>query len=267
MMRVMQPRRNARAAHRRERRARRGDRRAWPSAARGSCSAAAARTRSRRWRSSWAPRRSRATSPTALRWSASPTRPATSTCWSPTPACRARARCRDRSGRDRPVLEVNLRAPIALARLAPGMVERAGGHSCSSPRSPARSLRRRELDLHATKSHVLRAQMKRKGVGVSLVTPGRAGRGCSRAAASPPDRHLNAGGRRQGGRARDRAQRGRDRRRLAGLRAIEARPRASRASQLGTLRECSTGVPTANRREVAAMEYARAATPFPAPAR
>ena len=77
----------------------------------------------RRWPASSAPRRCvvRPRRPRAPSSGWSP-RPARSTCWSPTPACRAPARCRSSSPDeiDR-VLEVNLRAPIALARrLAPG---------------------------------------------------------------------------------------------------------------------------------------------------
>ena len=78
------------------------------------------------------------------------------------------------------VLEVNLRAPIMLARLlAPAMVERGDGQlvfvASFAGKVPAAS----ESSIYtATKfglrgfAHVLRAQMRRKGVGVSLVTPG-----------------------------------------------------------------------------------------------
>ena len=78
------------------------------------------------------------------------------------------------------VLEVNLRAPIALAhRLAPGMVERAGGQLVFVASFAGKVPSAGESSIYtATKfglrgfAHVLRAQMKRKGVGVSLVTPG-----------------------------------------------------------------------------------------------
>jgi short-subunit dehydrogenase len=78
------------------------------------------------------------------------------------------------------VLEVNLRAPIALARrLAPGMVERGGGHLVFVASFAGKLPSAGESSIYtATKfglrgfAHVLRAQMKRKGVGVSLVTPG-----------------------------------------------------------------------------------------------
>jgi len=78
------------------------------------------------------------------------------------------------------VLEVNLRAPIALARrLAPGMVERGGGQLVFVASFAGKVPSAGESSIYtATKfglrgfAHVLRAQMKRKGVGVSLVTPG-----------------------------------------------------------------------------------------------
>lgn len=78
------------------------------------------------------------------------------------------------------VLEVNLRAPIMLARLlSPAMIERGHGQlvfvASFAGKVPAAS----ESSIYtATKfglrgfAHVLRAQMRRKGVGVSLVTPG-----------------------------------------------------------------------------------------------
>jgi short-subunit dehydrogenase len=77
-------------------------------------------------------------------------------------------------------LEVNLRAPIALARrLAPGMVERSGGQLVFVASFAGKVPSAGESSIYtATKfglrgfAHVLRAQMKRKGVGVSLVTPG-----------------------------------------------------------------------------------------------
>ena len=110
-----------------------------------------------------------------------PTRPATSTCWWPTPGCPAPARCRSSSQDeiDR-VLEVNLRAPIALARrLAPAMVERGRGQLVFVASFAGKVPSAGESSIYtATKfglrgfAHVLRAQMKRKGVGVSLVTPG-----------------------------------------------------------------------------------------------
>jgi short-subunit dehydrogenase len=78
------------------------------------------------------------------------------------------------------VLEVNLRAPIALARrLSPGMVERGGGQLVFVASFAGKVPSAGESSIYtATKfglrgfAHVLRAQMKRKGVGVSLVTPG-----------------------------------------------------------------------------------------------
>lgn len=78
------------------------------------------------------------------------------------------------------VLEVNLRAPIALARrLAPAMVERGGGQLVFVASFAGKVPSAGESSIYtATKfglrgfAHVLRAQMKRKGVGVSLVTPG-----------------------------------------------------------------------------------------------
>lgn len=78
------------------------------------------------------------------------------------------------------VLEVNLRAPIALARrLAPGMVERGRGQLVFVASFAGKLPSAGESTIYtATKfglrgfAHVLRAQMKRKKVGVSLVTPG-----------------------------------------------------------------------------------------------
>jgi uncharacterized protein len=78
------------------------------------------------------------------------------------------------------VLEVNLRAPIALARrLAPAMAERGRGQLVFVASFAGKLPSAGESSIYtATKfglrgfAHVLRAQMKRKGVGVSLVTPG-----------------------------------------------------------------------------------------------
>jgi short-subunit dehydrogenase len=78
------------------------------------------------------------------------------------------------------VLEVNLRAPIMLARLVcPGMVERGGGHMVFVSSFAGKVASAGESTVYtATKfglrgfALVLRAQLKRKGVGVSLVTPG-----------------------------------------------------------------------------------------------
>ena len=78
------------------------------------------------------------------------------------------------------VLEVNLRAPIMMARLlAPSMVERGSGQLVFVASFAGRVAAASESSIYtATKfglrgfSHVLRAQMGRKGVGVSVVTPG-----------------------------------------------------------------------------------------------
>ena len=78
------------------------------------------------------------------------------------------------------VLEVNLRAPIALARrLAPAMVEHGRGQLVFVASFAGKVPSAGESSIYtATKfglrgfAHVLRAQMKRKQVGVSLVTPG-----------------------------------------------------------------------------------------------
>jgi short-subunit dehydrogenase len=78
------------------------------------------------------------------------------------------------------VLEVNLRAPIMLARLVcPGMVERGRGHMVFVSSFAGKVASAGESTVYtATKfglrgfALVLRAQLKRKGVGVSLVTPG-----------------------------------------------------------------------------------------------
>jgi short-subunit dehydrogenase len=78
------------------------------------------------------------------------------------------------------VLEVNLRAPIAIARgLMPAMVERGAGHLVFVASFAGKVPSGGESPIYtATKSglrgfaHVLRVQSKRKGIGVSLVTPG-----------------------------------------------------------------------------------------------
>jgi uncharacterized protein len=78
------------------------------------------------------------------------------------------------------VLEVNLRAPIMLARLlVPGMIERGRGQLVFVASFAGKVPSAGESSIYtATKfglrgfAHVLRAQLKRKGIGVSLVTPG-----------------------------------------------------------------------------------------------
>ncbi len=179
---------------------------------------------------------SRATSPTAPRSSGWSRRPGRSTCWSPTPASRpAAASTRSRVEQIDRALDVNLRAPIMLARLmCEAMVERGGGHivfvsslsgkaatAGSSVYSatkfglrgfahgPARGpapARRRRLDglprLHPRRRHVPRRRRE----------------------AAAARRHEDAGGCRPRGRARDRARPRRGRRRAAA-----AAPRAPRS--------------------------------------
>ena len=78
------------------------------------------------------------------------------------------------------VLNVNLRAPIMLARLlCPGMVERKRGQLVFVASFAGKVPSAGESSIYtATKfglrgfAHVLRAQMRGKGVGVSIVTPG-----------------------------------------------------------------------------------------------
>jgi short-subunit dehydrogenase len=78
------------------------------------------------------------------------------------------------------VLTVNLRAPIMLARLlCPGMVERKRGQLVFVASFAGKVPSAGESSIYtATKfglrgfAHVLRAQMRGKGVGVSIVTPG-----------------------------------------------------------------------------------------------
>jgi short-subunit dehydrogenase len=78
------------------------------------------------------------------------------------------------------VIEVNLRAPIVLARrLLPQMAERGGGHLVFVASFAGKIPSAGESPIYtATKSglrgfaHVLRVQSRRKGVGVSIVTPG-----------------------------------------------------------------------------------------------
>jgi short-subunit dehydrogenase len=78
------------------------------------------------------------------------------------------------------VLEVNLRAPVMLARLlAPAMAERGRGHLVFVASFAGKIAAASESSIYTASkyglrgfAHVLRAQMRRKGVGVSLVTPG-----------------------------------------------------------------------------------------------
>jgi uncharacterized protein len=78
------------------------------------------------------------------------------------------------------VLEVNLRAPIMLARLlAPPMVERGRGQLVFVASFAGKIASAGESAIYTASkfglrgfAHGLRAQMRRKGVGVSLVTPG-----------------------------------------------------------------------------------------------
>jgi short-subunit dehydrogenase len=78
------------------------------------------------------------------------------------------------------VLEVNLRAPIMLARrLVPAMIERGSGQLVFVASFAGKLPSAGESSIYtATKfglrgfAHVLRAQLKRKAIGVSLVTPG-----------------------------------------------------------------------------------------------
>jgi short-subunit dehydrogenase len=78
------------------------------------------------------------------------------------------------------VLEVNLRAPIALAHaLALGMADRKRGHMVFIASVAGKVPSAAESSIYtATKfglrgfAHVSRAQLRRKGIGVSLVTPG-----------------------------------------------------------------------------------------------
>jgi short-subunit dehydrogenase len=78
------------------------------------------------------------------------------------------------------VLEVNLRAPIMLARLlSPRMVERGTGHLVFVASIAGKVASAGESTIYTASkfglrgfAHGLRVQMKGKGVGVSLVTPG-----------------------------------------------------------------------------------------------
>ncbi len=78
------------------------------------------------------------------------------------------------------VLEVNLRAPIMLARLlSPGMIERGHGQLVFVASFAGKVASAGESSIYtATKfglrgfAHVLRVQLQRKGVGVSVVMPG-----------------------------------------------------------------------------------------------
>ena len=77
-------------------------------------------------------------------------------------------------------LEVNLRAPIMLARrLVPGMIERGRGQLVFVASFAGKVPSAGESSIYTASkfglrgfAHVLRAQLKRKQVGVSLVTPG-----------------------------------------------------------------------------------------------
>ena len=78
------------------------------------------------------------------------------------------------------VLEVNLRAPIMLARrLVPGMIDRERGQLVFVASFAGKVPSAGESSIYTASkfglrgfAHVLRAQLKRKQVGVSLVTPG-----------------------------------------------------------------------------------------------
>ena len=109
-----------------------------------------------------------------------PRHPATSTSSSPTPALPASGDLYHFSVEeiDR-ALDVNLRAPIVLARgSASAWPSAARATSCSSPRSPARRPRPAQSIYSATKFGLrgfalgLRADLVRRGVGVSTVFPG-----------------------------------------------------------------------------------------------
>ena len=105
-------------------------------------------------------------------------RPA-STCWWPTPALPATGELTELTAAeiDR-MLDVNLRAPIALARaLAPSMIAAAAATWCSSPRCRAGRLAR--LSMYSATKFGMRASpwacariCARTGVGVPLVVPG-----------------------------------------------------------------------------------------------
>jgi len=77
------------------------------------------------------------------------------------------------------IIEVNLRAPIALAHaLAPGMVQRRRGHLVFVSSLSGRAATPRSSMYHATKFGLrgfglgLRQDLQRDGVGVSVVSPG-----------------------------------------------------------------------------------------------
>src|SRR5688500_2791480 len=78
------------------------------------------------------------------------------------------------------VLDVNLRAPIALAHaLAPAMAARKRGHMVFIASVAGKVPSAGESSIYTASkfglrgfAHVSRAQLKRKGIGVSLVTPG-----------------------------------------------------------------------------------------------
>ena len=146
-------------------------------------------------------------------------RPARSTSSSPTPRCPPPGTLDSFTMEeiDR-ALDVNLRAPIALAHaLVPADDRLAGADTCCScPRSPARPPRPAPRIYNATKfglrgfASALRADLRDSGVGVSAVFPGfirdagmfaEAGR-----QAAAGRRHAHARGRRPRRRQRDRAQ-------------------------------------------------------------
>ncbi len=77
------------------------------------------------------------------------------------------------------VLDVNLRAPILLARgLIPGMIERGGGHLVFVSSLSGKAATAKSSLYNATKfglrglSHALRAELRDDGIGVSVVCPG-----------------------------------------------------------------------------------------------
>ena len=146
-----------------------------------SCSRHGAPSCSSRWPPRRAVARSRATSPTAPRSSGWSRRPGRSTCSSPTRRCRPAAGSTSFSVEeiDR-ALDVNLRAPIMLARLmSEGMAERGGGqivfvsslNGKAGTRAARRSTRRPSSACAASPRACARTCAPR-GVGVSTIFPG-----------------------------------------------------------------------------------------------
>ena len=219
--------------------------RALARAAPRSSSPAAAPTCSSRSPPRPAAARSPATSPTPPTSTGCSTRRATSTCWSPTPACPGSGHITSFSVEDIDrALAVNLRAPMVMARrLAEPMAARGSGHLVFVSSLSGKVASGGGSVYSATKfglrgfAHGLREDLRDAGVGVSVVLPGFIrDAGCSTTRASKLPAFVGtktpedvAAAVRPGDRARPRG----DRRRAARPARWAPRSRGARARALG----------------------------------